>query len=141
GDNYDNLHVKSYLYDEPQCNALVKACNLVVAIHGCHDVPGKDNVIYVGGSNKTLREEISDELNSAGFPTEPFATTPEDYRGVDARNICNLGNNRDGGAQLEIALALRNELVPPRSAQRGVRFQSFVDAVKRGIHNTLYPPH
>jgi len=135
-ENMRYLHVESHLYDEAQCVDLIKQCQLVLAIHGCADPTGAPEMIYPGGNNTGFRAAITASLESAGFPVALFATTPERYKGVDRDNICNRGDNRSGGAQLEIARTLRDRLVP-KPDQRGDRFQPFVAAIRGAIENAL----
>lgn len=101
--NWD-LHITSARFDEPKCVALVSACDIVVAVHGCG---GRDQTIFLGGLDGDLRQAIRDRLNAAGFATGTHAN----LRGEDRANICNRGR-RNRGVQLEITKSLRRTLVP-----------------------------
>jgi len=133
--NIRYLHVRSHQYDEKLCRDLIQPCRLVLAIHGWKNPPQHAETIYLGGRNTDFRDAIGASLRSAGFSVPPFAETPREYKGSEPENICNLGNP-PGGAQLEIARTLRDQLVP-KPNQCGDRFQPFVAAIRTAIEETL----
>lgn len=69
-------------------------------IHGAH---GNEPVVYLGGKDSDLREEIGDNLEDKGFNVEE---TPDYLEGRSDDNIANK-NGKKAGVQLELTTALR----------------------------------
>jgi phage replication-related protein YjqB (UPF0714/DUF867 family) len=99
-ENYARLHLTSRRFDEPQCLALVRDVETVVAIHGCEDLAGR---VYVGGRDDALAAALTSALGAAGLELAPAG---HEFGATDADNICNRG--RSGrGVQLELPRAVR----------------------------------
>src|SRR5579885_2598917 len=43
------LHITSHHFDEPRCLALLAEHEIVVTVHGCGNIDGDKQAIYVGG--------------------------------------------------------------------------------------------
>jgi phage replication-related protein YjqB (UPF0714/DUF867 family) len=100
---HGDLHVTSTNFDEPQCVALIGACDQVIAIHG---KAGKDKQhVEVGGLDVVLRDAVCNRLATAGF--EAAVVTSGTLAARSPLNICNRGARRVG-VQLEITRGLRN---------------------------------
>jgi phage replication-related protein YjqB (UPF0714/DUF867 family) len=112
--NYRTLHLTSHLFDEPECLALIAACPIVVAIHGCD---GRDQKVLLGGLDVALKERLA-----AALLAEELVTHSDGHRfpAVNPDNICNRGARRQG-VQLEITHPLRRsrEAVRLAGAVRG----------------------
>lgn len=123
--NYRALHLTSHLFDEPECLALIQACPLVVAIHGC---AGREQKVLLGGRDLILKRRIAAALAAESLAAfgdgHPFpALRPE--------NVCNRGA-RGLGVQLEITHSLRRSM-------QAVRLATAVRAVLLEAA-TLHPP-
>lgn len=107
--NYHALHLTSHLFDEPECLALLGACPLVVAIHGCD---GRDQTVLLGGLDVALKERLT-----AALLAEELATLADGHRfpAVNPDNVCNRGA-RGQGVQLEITHPLRRSRAAVRLA-------------------------
>jgi phage replication-related protein YjqB (UPF0714/DUF867 family) len=95
-----HLHLTSHRFDEPTGLRLVSKCEIVVAIHGCR---GEDRVVFVGGLNAELKDEIAVSLRAYRISVR---TKHHPFMGKKRRNICNRGINGKG-VQLEITRGFR----------------------------------
>jgi phage replication-related protein YjqB (UPF0714/DUF867 family) len=120
---HGDLHIKSHLFDEPEGLQLVRGAETAIAIHGRAD-DGDLTTVWLGGRNSAFRDSIRSSLEAAGFVA---ASAPPGMAGLDPANICNRGTT-GGGAQLELPLTLRNELLG-----NPARLRSFVDAVREAM--------
>jgi phage replication-related protein YjqB (UPF0714/DUF867 family) len=123
-----HLHVTSSRFDEPACLALVKDCDVVVAVHGCKDRDdrqGNDCIVYLGGLDGDTQTKVGNELRRSGFDCGTHADS--DLQGRHPRNICNRGA-RNMGVQLEISRTLRDGLV-----RSPADLAKFAAAVRRAI--------
>ncbi len=118
--NYSSLHITSHRFNEPKCVDLIKKSELVVAIHGCSD---SGEQIFIGGLDKSLKDKISSELESAGYNVQ---CNNHSYPGRAQLNICNRGVN-EAGIQLELTWALR----------RDIDVYNFSRAIRRAILSEL----
>ncbi|WP_251943525.1 poly-gamma-glutamate hydrolase family protein [Staphylococcus sp. Marseille-Q5304] len=98
--NNDELHVISTNYNEPTLEEMQEKVSNSVMIHGAH---GNEPVVYLGGKDSDLREEIGDNLEDKGFNVEE---TPDYLEGRSDDNIANK-NGKKAGVQLELTTALR----------------------------------
>ena len=98
--NNDELHVTSTNYNEPTLEEMQEKVSNSVMIHGAH---GNEPVVYLGGKDSDLREEIGDNLEDKGFNVEE---TPDYLEGRSDDNIANK-NGKKAGVQLELTTALR----------------------------------
>jgi phage replication-related protein YjqB (UPF0714/DUF867 family) len=103
GQDSQRMHLASVLFDEPVCLELIRKAHVAVAIHGCADV---DPVIYVGGRNKELRNQLVVALQRAGINAKIDDTW---HSGEDPANICNQCQSLEG-LQLEISLGARKQM-------------------------------
>jgi phage replication-related protein YjqB (UPF0714/DUF867 family) len=118
--NWDDLHITSHNFDEPQCLALIGAADTVVAIHGRGNAK---EAIGVGGRDIALRDAVCLSLKQAGFKAGIVESGP--LSATDKNNICNRGRSKKG-VQLEITEELRNDL-------KGERLKEFANAVRKAI--------
>ncbi len=94
------LHLRSGLFDDPECLAIARRAETVVSIHGA---AGRTPMVHVGGLDGTLGKAAIDAFRSEGILAEADET---DHSGLGQSNICNLGTS-GAGVQLEISHALR----------------------------------
>lgn len=113
--NWD-LHITSTAFDEPAALALASRSALVITIHGCM---GRGAIVYTGGDNVELRQQLESDLKRAGVKSQPHPI----FHGRGNHNICNQGHQR--GLQLELTPRLR--LCPFAWQKRRV----FIDRVRR----------
>jgi phage replication-related protein YjqB (UPF0714/DUF867 family) len=97
------LHITSTLFDEPKCINLAKNTDTLIAIHGCS---GSEQVVYVGGLNSELGNQIINGLGAAGFNAVRASLQ---FLGNQTENICNRGRSGQG-VQLEITEGLRSAM-------------------------------
>lgn len=126
--NNQHLHITSTNFDEPEGVELVKACDFVVALHGCKG--GKDT-IYLGGAGTALCDAIRANLNAAGFKTGIHSDP--NLQGTSRANICNKGR-RGMGAQLEITRDIRDAIRGPDGAKD---LAKLAECVRAAIHAQL----
>ncbi|MFC3323507.1 poly-gamma-glutamate hydrolase family protein [Mesorhizobium cantuariense] len=109
---HERFHITSTRFDEPQCLALIKPCDVVIAVHG---LEGSSKKVDVGGMDIWLRDQISRKIGEAGFGSQTMSTG--NHAATNRRNICNLGK-MGRGVQLEITRGLRDAFLvsdPKRS--------------------------
>lgn len=102
-DNKKYLHITSTNFDEPECVEMCKNSDIVLAIHGAED---NDEIVYVGGRHKDLKQKIINRLTESGFNAKKDTTN---HSGRDPKNICNRGRSKEG-VQLEISHGLRKKM-------------------------------
>jgi RimJ/RimL family protein N-acetyltransferase len=110
----------------------VKGSDKVIAIHGC---VGQDPIVYIGGRDALLREQIQIGLAAAGF--EVRQSLSRNLQGDHPHNICNRGS-RKCGVQLEISEGLRQQMFRRLASRKGRLithevFEQFVSAVRKAI--------
>ena len=98
--SFDELHITSHRFDEPQCLNFVATVDTVIAIHGCN---GDEKQILLGGLHAELKESIAYFLGQAGIAADLDA---HKFQGKHRANICNRGRLR-AGVQIEFSDALR----------------------------------
>jgi len=127
------LHITSTSFDEPQVIKLVKESTNVLALHGC---TGRDEIVYIGGLDTSLKDSIQNNLLEAGFKTGEHVN-PE-LQGINPYNICNRGE-KGQGVQLELSAGLRKKMFHSlRAKDRDKKtelFEKFVLAVKKALNN------
>lgn len=131
-DNLRELHLTSHNFDEPRALARIKKAQSVVTIHG---FKGEQQLIYLGGLDKTFKYYIAKALHEHGF----IVRRSIKYKGSHANNICNLGK-RGMGVQLEISSALRNVLFKDvctfeGRSRKDPRYFELIKAIRAGIKN------
>ena len=127
-DQRNDLHLTAKNFDEPQALKMTAQKNKVVSLHGAK---GEEKLVYMGGNNELLRENIAKQLSASGFK---LAEAPEDLNGNHPDNIANKSRNLKG-AQMELTTALREELLDNPS-----KMEQFAQAVRKGIDaTTAYP--
>jgi len=118
------LHIESHFFDEPRALKAVEKADVVITVHG--QIDQKEGFVMVGGLHDSLRSEIRQELERAGFHTrEPT----ESLMGTDPMNICNRGKLRQG-VQLEVSRKVRDLLKTNKD-----QLQIFANAVRKGIQH------
>lgn len=122
--NYAALHLTSHRFDEPRCLALLRACDHVIAIHGCR---GDTPRALLGGLDAGLKRLISDAIAAVGIESHVVG---HPYHAVHPRNICNRGR-RGAGVQIELTSALR--LRKPNRA--------IVSAIRAVLESLVTPRH
>src|SRR5260221_5347247 len=135
-DGNELLHITSTLFDEPKRVSFVRGSNHVLAIHGCG---GMDKIVYVGGLDSKLGDQIVLSLLNAEF--EAVRATTQ-FVGTQPENICNRG--RSGrGVQLEISEGLRRLMFKSldREGRRETKptFRNFVNAIQQVLLSTNQP--
>jgi len=98
--NYEALHLSSHLFDEPECLSLISDIPTVVSIHGCN---GREPIIYLGGLNSELNEQLVDALSTIEIIVKVDGHA---YPGINPKNICNRGLTKKG-VQIELTDVLR----------------------------------
>jgi phage replication-related protein YjqB (UPF0714/DUF867 family) len=90
---------------------------------------GSEEAVRLGGRNAPLAQALQEALSAAGFAVCPAA--PEQAAAAP-NHFYNLP--REGGAQLELTLALRQALCDDLALSRpNARFGTFVGAVRAGL--------
>jgi phage replication-related protein YjqB (UPF0714/DUF867 family) len=95
-----DLHITSALFNEPRCIDLIKSSARVITIHGQES---DEEVVYLGGDDKTTGADIYRVLSAQNFAVQP---TQPGLHGSNPSNICNRGLS-GAGVQLEVAYGLR----------------------------------
>lgn len=103
-DNWELLHITSHNFDEPRCLDLVRDHEVVLTIHGCGNLDGAPDAVYVGGLDDAGKERAAEALRRAWFDAR---IKGHRFQGKEPNNICNRGST-GMGIQLEISRALRN---------------------------------
>lgn len=127
-DQRNDLHLTAKNFDEPIALKMTAQKNKVVSLHGAK---GTEKIVYMGGLNQDLMNQMTKKLTAAGFRVEE---APENLNGNHPDNIANKNRNLEGG-QLELTRALRDELLDDPS-----QMKKFADAVRQAISaSTSYP--
>lgn len=121
-DNYKTLHITSTRFDEPKALKMTSSSDYILAIHGEKNTDKE--IVYIGGMNKNLREEITRTLTQNDFLVEIHESAH--LQGINVNNICN--RSKYNGVQLELTYKLRERL--HRSSKMMTRFTS---AVREGL--------
>ncbi|WP_175477955.1 poly-gamma-glutamate hydrolase family protein [Halobacillus alkaliphilus] len=98
--NFNNLHISSVNFDEPQALTMAKEASIHISIHGAE---GEKKKTLVGGLNENLRSLISEHLEASGFYVKE---APEHLDGDHPKNIVNETKTGQG-VQLELTRAQR----------------------------------
>ena len=129
--NNRELHITSARFREPQCDALIAASPLVIAIHG-ENSPGQ--TVFIGGLAKEAIAAIRMALEAAGFVVQQHEN--RQLQGESPDNVCNRGQGRKG-VQLELSSGLRTscfESLTKRGRRTRTRqFDRFVNALRAGL--------
>lgn len=120
--NFSSLHLTSSKFDEPNAIALIQSADTIVAIHGAKE---EIEVIYLGGLDEELSQEIKENLEKSGFTALNQRDTS--IRGSSPNNICNRGKNNQG-VQLEISRSLRDSLMQARQ-----KLERFANAIQEPL--------
>lgn len=117
--NFDDLHITSDRFDEPECLELVGKHKKVISIHG---EKSKDKeFVIMGGLDFGLRDKTGRMLVDAGFVLKESSN----LKGEGATNICNLCAS-GAGVQLEISKKIRDRLISDKELMG-----RFVSAVRK----------
>ncbi|MCA1010263.1 poly-gamma-glutamate hydrolase family protein [Halobacillus halophilus] len=98
--NFNNLHINSVNFDEPQALSMAKEASIHISIHGAE---GDKKKTLLGGLNEDLRGLISDHLEANGFRVKE---APKHLDGDHPNNIVNQTKTGQG-VQLELTRAQR----------------------------------
>lgn len=115
------LHIKSTNFDEPIAEHIIQDANKVLSIHGHRDKT--EEVVYLGGLDDSLKQQVEQFLEAAGFTTGIEAN----LQGKQPNNICNRGKTKQG-VQLEITRKLRDNLLDNQED-----FNRFVSALRNAL--------
>ena len=125
------LHITSSMYDEPTGLKTSKNAFIVISIHGCRD---KKEMIFIGGKNQELKQELMYALRAVGF----MAVISEEpgLRGISPENICNRCKSGEG-VQIEVSRGLREKMIG-NLGRRSLRkktecFHNFVNTIRDAI--------
>jgi phage replication-related protein YjqB (UPF0714/DUF867 family) len=125
------LHLTSTRFDEDRGVGIAESVQIVLAIHGSGE---KEEVVYLGGLNTSLKKEIYTKLTHAGFVVKESPRTA--LQGRNPTNICNRGAS-GAGVQLEISQGLRRKLFVPAENDGGKTksrlFDDFVSALRKAL--------
>ncbi len=94
------MHITSTRFDEPKCLGLIIGFQTSLAIHGCC---GREPMIYIGGRDRNIRDELIIRLAAKGYPVQ---TGIGKYAGSFLANICNRTSSRKG-VQFELSNGFR----------------------------------
>jgi phage replication-related protein YjqB (UPF0714/DUF867 family) len=126
------MHIRSIFFDEPNCLEITRRSDMALAVHGCY---GREPVIYIGGINIELKQELFSYLVRRNFPVN---INPErKYAGQEPMNICN--RTRSGrGIQLEFSTGIRTQLFVKYRTRNGRRdvtplFSALITAIREVI--------
>jgi len=111
-----DLNITSHRYDKEEAIALVEKSTTVVTVHGCSQ---KKPIIYIGGLDKTLMQNIAAELTIVHIANSCLTSTSL-LQGTNKRNICNRGITGEG-VQLEISRPLRDSETTRQLIARAVQ--------------------
>jgi phage replication-related protein YjqB (UPF0714/DUF867 family) len=101
--NKEILHITSTNFDEPIGIKMCQSSETVVSIHGADN---EEEIVFVGGLDKQLKNAMIEKLTKAGFDAKEDTTG---HSGQDTNNLCNKGTTRKG-LQLEISNGLRKKM-------------------------------
>lgn len=123
------LHITSRQFDEPIGIGLAGISQTIVTIHGCREM---EEIVYIGGRDKPLKENLTKAITDAGFAVDESSCFP----GISESNICN--RSRTGkGVQLEISMGLRRTMFCDISRIKRKKttkvFADFISAVKSAL--------
>ena len=107
------LHLTSTQFDEDRGVGVAEGVQIVVAIHGSSE---NEEVVYLGGLQTGLKQQIRARLTEAGFVVKESPRTA--LQGRNPANICNRGAS-GAGVQLEISRGLRQKLFAPAGNDGG----------------------
>ncbi len=128
-----SLHITSTHFDEPIGLKLAGKARSILALHGCRD---DEPIIYLGGKDEILQEEIRKSLEEIKIRVGKNPRFP----GRHPNNICNR-SLRGEGVQMEISLALRRlmfvDLKRDQREPRGELFHNIVLAIRKAMTNYL----
>jgi len=117
------LHLTSARFDDPRAVSLAEAARLCVSVHGYAEASLKD--ICVGGANARLRKRVAKALR-AKLPDLEVHSPCKRFGGSAKKNIVN--RCAEGGVQLELSRALRDELAADPGLTRRI-----ADVVRRPL--------
>jgi phage replication-related protein YjqB (UPF0714/DUF867 family) len=119
--NYENLHITSQRFDEPEFVKQAEGHECIVTIHGCSD---NEQGVCLGGLNEALKKELQRSLESAGVPSN---IESHDFQGNSPDNVCNRGKDRSG-VQIEI----------PRSFRDNIKIRErIIDVIQKQLSGSL----
>ena len=126
-----SLHITSTRFDEPTAMEIVCVSEIIIAIHGC---TGMEPMVFLGGLDVELKQQILQELQKSGFQTTECSESR--FSGIDYANICNLCG-RGMGVQIEISRGLRTlmfrDLTPEGRKYQTDVFSRFARAIRKAI--------
>lgn len=99
---YQNFHITSNEFDEPQFNEAAATYERIVTIHGCTDQYGP--AVILGGRDIALVYMLAKNLRDAGIDATDYGPF---FQALSIRNVCNR-SSLECGAQIEIPRALRD---------------------------------
>ncbi len=129
GSENDILYIPSHKFDEPQALDLVSKASRVIVIHGYVE---DESIIYLGGRNEELKQQIKQSLRKEGFTNIVNASKP--YAGKHSKNICNRGKTGKG-VQISISWKLREQLFDSLKSEGNepILWDRFVQAIRDAL--------
>ncbi len=124
-----DLHITSRQFDEPIGTDIAKDSQSIITIHGCKE---EGEVVYIGGRDKSLKENLKKALRRAGFSIKE---TPR-FPGKHELNICNRSQTGKG-VQLEISMGLRRTMFQDISRIKRKKTTKVFDKFVTAIRNVL----
>jgi phage replication-related protein YjqB (UPF0714/DUF867 family) len=129
----DALRIPVTRYDEMRLRALLERSLAALSLDG---VPGEQPIVHLGGSNRALKELVSQALEAAGFATGRLVTPGGAH---DPARFYNWPQR--GGLHLELTQALRQSLVDrslaapgwQEPAARNARFALLVATLREAL--------
>ncbi len=121
------LYIPSHKFDESRALDIVSKANRVIVIHG---YVGNNEVVYLGGLDNQLKEQIKQSLEKAGFTTD----VNKNFKGIDQNNICNRGQTGKG-VQIGITWGLREQLFESLKSESNepTLFDRFIQAIRDAL--------
>jgi phage replication-related protein YjqB (UPF0714/DUF867 family) len=125
-----DLHISSSRFDDPILDTMLGRVRTALSLHG---EASDDEVIYIGGLNQQLSQEIEQALKDSLFRVERPMNPA--ISGMSPFNVCN--RPREKGVQLEISRGLRRKLFvslePGAALAFAPPFERFTSALRQGI--------
>ncbi|WP_052158887.1 poly-gamma-glutamate hydrolase family protein [Halobacillus sp. BBL2006] len=133
--NFENLHITSIHFDEPEALNMVHAVDHHISIHGAK---GEEPKTFIGGLNEDLRKLIAQHLKERGFAVEEAA---EHLNGDHPENIVNQSKAKQG-VQLELTREQREAFYKngdisyssrSKASNQTEAFKRYVKAIRAAI--------
>ncbi len=129
------LHITSSRFDEPRGLAFLRRAACVLTVHG---EASETEAVYLGGLNGPVKHAVGAALERAGYTVGEHPSA--NLRGLDERNICNVGA-MGMGVQLELSAGLRRSFFESLSragrAKPSARLAAFSGIVRETVKGAV----